>query len=44
MNGHLFMKPTQNASYEECLNGKFEDQIKLGSTCINKVEITEFIQ
>lgn len=41
MNGHLFMKPYQNASYEECLNGQFEDQIKLGTTCINKVEITD---
>lgn len=40
MNGHLFMKSAQNASYEECLNGKFEDQIAVGTTCINKIEIT----
>ena len=41
MNGHLFMKPFKNVSYEECLNGDFEDQVKLGITCINKVEIME---
>lgn len=41
MNGHLFMKPFKNANYEECLNGDFEDQVKLGTACINKVEITD---
>lgn len=43
MNGHLFMKPFQNANYDECINGNFSGQVKLGITCINKVEITEDI-
>ena len=41
MNGHLFMKPFEKANYDECINGKYEDQVKLGITCINKVDITD---
>ena len=41
MNGHLFMMPYKEATYEECIDGKFTDQVTLGTTCIKKVEITE---
>jgi len=41
-NGYLFMKPFKNATYKECINGKFEDQITLGTTCINKVGIVDW--
>lgn len=43
MNGHLFMKPFGNANYNECINGNFAGQVALGITCINKVEIMEYI-
>ena len=42
MNGHLFMMPYREATYEECIDGKFTDQVTLGTTCIKKVEITEW--
>ena len=42
MNGHLFMKPFHEASYKQCIEGQFEDQVTLGTTCIKKVEIAEW--
>ena len=41
-NGHLFFEPFQEATYEECLEGRYSGQARLGTTCIKKVEITEW--
>ena len=40
--GYLFHITNKNGTYQDCLNGKYTEQIKLGTTCINKVEITEY--
>lgn len=38
---HNFKIPFNNADYDGVVNGAFSEQINIGKTCINKIQINE---
>lgn len=40
--GHEFLVPSGNVTYEQCKAGAWTEQIKLGTTCINKMSVEEY--
>ena len=41
--GHIFMKPTNLANYDECIAGKFENQVVIGSSCVKKLILNDSV-